>query len=207
MNLIRSATIKKLIAAIRKADVAPKRAQLAEEELKRRGDAASIRLLLPMLTRDYPPTYATDSAIRVLYSLKANEQGNRYLVAKLKNPRAKIRAAAATALECFPSPRTARAVVNAAKDSNVDVSIGAIHAIWIWSLKYPALKKIAFDVCKRSIQHQSHGVRGAGYESLSHMPEIRARRLLALSATDPHPQIRHFSTSWIKSAKAKKGGR
>lgn len=202
-----AAKIKNLITDLRRADVAPQRAQEAEAELKILAEAASIKLLLPMLTRDYPPSQATDSAIRVLQALKANEQGNRYLIAKLKDPRPKVRIAAATALESFPNPRSAKAVVKATMDSNVDVSIGAIHAIYIWSLNFPALKKVVFDVCKHAIQHQSHGVRGAGYENLSHMADARARKLLDRSATDSHLQIRQFSASWIRSAKAKKGER
>lgn len=207
MNPLSPGWIKDLITAIGMADKAPERAMEAEKRLMTLADPGSVKLLLPILDRAYPPTQATDSAIRILQSLKANEQGSRYLAGRLKHPRPKIRAAAATVLEAFPNLRAARAVISASNDPNVDVRIGAIHTIWIWSLQFPRLKRTVFDVCKRSIRHESHGVRGAAFECLSHIPDARSRKLVALAAKDPHQHIRQMSPAWIRSAKHKKGGR
>lgn len=203
MKRISPPRITDLISAIGKADAAPQRALEAEEKLKILGDPASIKRLLPLLARKYPPSQATDAAIRVLRSLDADEQGSDYLAGKLKDPRPRVRAAAATVLESFPNLRAVPALTIASNDRNVDVRIGAIHTIWIWSLQFPSLKRTIFDVCKRSVRHESHGVRGAAFECLSHIPDTRSKKLLALAATDRHKQIREMAPAWLKLTKRK----
>lgn len=202
-----SAEIRKLAATIAAADRSPGKARKAEERLKALAEPACITSILPILIRNYPPSQATDCAIRVLHSLNAATKSAQYLVRKLNDRRWKIRAASATVLESFPLAESIKALVSASNDGNIDVRIGAIHTIWVWSLVHRNIQPIAFAVCKRSIRHESPGVRGAAFECLSHMKDAGSKKLLALAAADPHWQIRQLSKSWLTEPRQIKGGR
>lgn len=196
--------IKKLIAVLIATDSALKQAAEVEKKLT---NPAYIDFLLPVLVREYPPWQAADSVIRILHALKASDQASRFLVGKLKDRRPRIRAAAAATLESFANFHTAPELIAACKDRSVDVSIMAIHSLWVCSLAHPKLKKAVFDVCRQAVKHSSHGVRGAAFECLSHMKDARSKKLLALATADPHSQIRQLSESWLAESRQIKGGR
>lgn len=195
------ASIKGLVARLIPADSAPKRAGEAEKELIRLANPACINLLLPVLVRNYPPSQAADSVIRVIHGLNASKKACRYLVGKLKDRRWRTRAAAAAALESFPDLYAASALATASKDRNDDAAIMAIHSLSVLSLAHPKLKKTVYNVYRNAIRRSSHGVRGAAFEGISHMADIRCDRLMALAVKDPHPQIRQMSAWWLQGKK------
>lgn len=167
---------------------------------------SAVIATLSALIRHYPPRPSTDSAIRALCDLKAEDKAVRFLVDKLKHRHWRVRAAAAAALESFPNFRAAPALVAASKDRNVDVSIMAIHSLWAWSLGSPKLKKSVFDVCRHAVTHSSHGVRGAAFECLSHMADAQSDALIMLADKDRHPQIRQQSAWWHQERRRSRGG-
>lgn len=195
------ASIKYLVATIIRANSAPKQASEAEKKLIRLADPACVKLLLHVLIQEYPPWYAADSAIRILHALKASDQASKYLIGKLKDRRWRIRAAAAAKAESFPNSLAGPALVAASKDRNVDVSINAIHSLWVCSIGSPKLKNSIIGVCANAIKHSSHGVRRVAFECLSHLSDARARKLIAFAAKDPHPDIRQQSKWWIQEGR------
>lgn len=194
-------SIKDLVATITSANNAPERAVEAERKLTKLADPACIKLLLPVLIQEYPPWYAADSAIRILHALKASDQASRYLIGKLKDRRWRIRAAAAAKAESFPNSHAAPALIAASRDRSIDVSINAIHSLWVCSLGSPKLKESVIDVCSHAIKHSSHGVRGAAFECLAHLTDARAKKLIIFAAKDPHPNIRQRSKWWLQEGR------
>lgn len=190
--------VKDLVAKVAFADRAPGRAEAAERKLKELADPRCIKFLLPVLVQQYPPWQATDSAIRILHALKASRLACQFLTGKLKDRQWRTRATAAAVLESFANSNAATALVVATRDRNIDVSIMAIHSLWVWSLSYPKLGKLVYDVCHRAIRHSSHGVRGAAFGCLSHMNGVRCDELISRAAQDPHPQIRQMSSWWLQ---------
>lgn len=181
----------------------PSRAKAAEEILKEQLPADLLPQLLT-LALDTNNFLAADCARNVIASFRDRDDIAAFLEERLLSRDVAIREQAAEVLSDAPQTRILPMIRDCAeRDENQNIRVLCIHALREYAFNHPDSETDFIPTWLKAIEDSSAGVRGAGYECLSHVRDRKFDEIIARALTDPDPMIRAVSAPFWQ----KNGGR
>lgn len=176
------------------------RAKKAEEVLKKE----LPRNLLPQLLElaiDSGNSLAADCACNVVASFRDNDDIAAFLKERLVSRDAEVREKAAEVLSIAPQTQLLPLTRNCAEhDKNENIRVLCLHALREYAFNNPESEADFAPTWLKAIEDSSAGVRGAGYECLSHVSDRRYDEIIAKALTDPDQTIRiTYAPFWQKN--------
>ncbi len=178
------------------------RAKAAERALKAELPAELLPELLKLATGSEPT--AQDCAMNVLASFRDNSLIASFANKLLGSKKPSERLRGAELMSKAPQTRSlARIKSLSLNDSREGVRIRCIHALRTYAWNHPGSEKKFVSVWLKAIKSPKAGIRGAGYECLSHVRGTKYAAVLAKALQDPDKTIRIVSAPFWQ----KNGGR
>jgi HEAT repeat protein len=176
------------------------RAKKAEEVLKK----ALPQDILPQLLElaiDSGNSLAADCACNVVASFRDNDDIAAFLKERLLSQDADVREKAAAVLSNAPQTQLLPLTRDCAEhDENKNIRVLCLHALREYAFNNPATEPNFVPIWLKAIEDSSAGVRGAGYECLSHVRDRKLDKIITRALSDPDQTIRTvYAPFWQKN--------
>lgn len=185
--------LKKLSPANAGSKISPKE---VAKELK--SDRAIGEVVKCAVSWKGAPTKRAIAAIAALRLVRSDPRLPGLLMGRLASRSAEIRYGAAYALKNVPHGTALEVLrIRVLKDKNENVRICCLHALLALALTNKKLNSVVADLCAIATAHESHGVRHAGFECLSHLSGTGHKSIMKAASSDPNELIANSADAWM----------
>lgn len=176
------------------------RAKKAEGILKKELPQSLLPQLLE-LAIESKNSLAADCACNVVASFRDNDHIASFLKERLLSQNAAVREQAAAVLSNAPQTQLIPLTREFAEhDENQNIRVFCLHALREHACNNPEAEADFIPIWLKAIEDGSAGVRGAGYECLSHVRDRAFDKIIANALTDPDQTIRTvYAPFWQKN--------